>query len=170
MGCCGIVNGFCKWFEDFFCAKTTFVSVYGERKVVEQRLIDTLKESNFCAVCQDVFSRQRDNIYATPCFHLFHENCIQPWMDGGARTCPTCRAEIDFEKTKWVWRQFYGRVQGLLELPEGEQEEGEQEEGQNIENDGQVAGAVFRQELSTVDQLTQDYLLAIELQARERDV
>ena len=31
-----------------------------------------------------------------PCSHLFHRNCLSPWLEGHT-TCPVCRAEVPEE-------------------------------------------------------------------------
>lgn len=41
-----------------------------------------------CAICLD--SMSDDDILALPCAHVFHEDCVRPWVHQN-HTCPTCR-------------------------------------------------------------------------------
>eukprot|EP01059_Diplonema_ambulator_P014726 TRINITY_DN25694_c0_g1_i1.p1 TRINITY_DN25694_c0_g1~~TRINITY_DN25694_c0_g1_i1.p1 ORF type:complete len:277 (+),score=21.03 TRINITY_DN25694_c0_g1_i1:49-831(+) len=45
-----------------------------------------------CPVCQENF-QQSDTALQLPCTHLFHKDCIIPWLDN-RNTCPTCRHEL----------------------------------------------------------------------------
>lgn len=42
-----------------------------------------------CLVCQDDFALD-ENILELPCHHLFHTDCLVPWLKNSG-TCPTCR-------------------------------------------------------------------------------
>ncbi|XP_057461954.1 uncharacterized protein LOC130752176 [Actinidia eriantha] len=45
-----------------------------------------------CAICLDDF-QPRETVMLTPCGHMFHEDCIVPWvMDHGQ--CPVCRHAV----------------------------------------------------------------------------
>lgn len=35
-----------------------------------------------------------DDIIRMPCHHIFHRNCLTPWLKERSATCPTCRYEI----------------------------------------------------------------------------
>lgn len=48
-----------------------------------------------CAVCLDDF-RPREMVTLTPCNHMFHENCIVPWVKSRGQ-CPVCRFVISEE-------------------------------------------------------------------------
>lgn len=43
-------------------------------------------------MCFDAFTEE-DKIYKLPCDHLFHADCIMPWLENH-NTCPTCRKEL----------------------------------------------------------------------------
>ncbi|KAK6917938.1 Zinc finger, RING-type [Dillenia turbinata] len=43
-----------------------------------------------CAVCLEDFEA-REEVMLTPCSHMFHEDCIVPWVKSHGR-CPVCRA------------------------------------------------------------------------------
>ncbi|KAK3835883.1 MAG: hypothetical protein JOS17DRAFT_787969 [Linnemannia elongata] len=45
-----------------------------------------------CSVCKDEFAKE-DNLLQLPCKHIFHEDCIKPWLKVSA-TCPTCRFSL----------------------------------------------------------------------------
>ncbi|XP_052177553.1 uncharacterized protein LOC127791609 [Diospyros lotus] len=50
-----------------------------------------------CAICLEDFE-PREPVMLTPCNHMFHEDCIVPWLKSQAR-CPVCRAAIS-EQTR----------------------------------------------------------------------
>ncbi|KVH88390.1 E3 ubiquitin-protein ligase RNF165-like [Cynara cardunculus var. scolymus] len=45
-----------------------------------------------CAVCLDDFE-PRETVTLTPCHHMFHDNCIVPWVKSRGQ-CPVCRFVI----------------------------------------------------------------------------
>ncbi|KAL3754760.1 hypothetical protein ACJRO7_001941 [Eucalyptus globulus] len=52
-----------------------------------------------CAVCLDDFEA-RQEVMVTPCDHMFHEECIVPWLQGHGQ-CPVCRFSI-YEQRKQI--------------------------------------------------------------------
>lgn len=46
-----------------------------------------------CYVCQDNFT-EKSIIKQLPCNHLFHSNCIKPWLMKESNKCPCCRYEM----------------------------------------------------------------------------
>ncbi|XP_067134577.1 E3 ubiquitin-protein ligase RNF128-like [Centruroides vittatus] len=46
-----------------------------------------------CAICREQF-KERDNIRQLPCEHIFHPDCLRPWLQR-RRTCPTCRQYLN---------------------------------------------------------------------------
>ncbi|CAM8890997.1 unnamed protein product [Rhodiola kirilowii] len=50
-----------------------------------------------CAICLEEFE-PREDVSVTPCSHMFHEECIVPWVKSNGQ-CPVCRST------------FYERVQ-----------------------------------------------------------
>jgi hypothetical protein len=44
-----------------------------------------------CSVCQDCFVEGDSAVLELPCHHLFHSDCILPWLDKH-NSCPDCRA------------------------------------------------------------------------------
>lgn len=52
--------------------------------------------STECVVCSE-FVGKGEKFVATPCFHLFHEDCLVTWHstgDGLWSGCPTCRGAL----------------------------------------------------------------------------
>lgn len=41
---------------------------------------DDLKEEQDCAVCKEQFKID-DEVIKIPCKHIFHPDCIKPWLD-----------------------------------------------------------------------------------------
>jgi hypothetical protein len=45
-----------------------------------------------CSTCLDAFKDANGMVYETPCNHLFHADCLNPWIHQHQhRTCPLCR-------------------------------------------------------------------------------
>ncbi|KAI9136024.1 hypothetical protein BKA69DRAFT_1034042 [Paraphysoderma sedebokerense] len=45
-----------------------------------------------CAVCQEKYELENE-VIQLPCLHLFHEDCIVPWLKNNG-TCPVCRHSL----------------------------------------------------------------------------
>lgn len=45
-----------------------------------------------CAVCLEDFERE-ESVMLTPCNHMFHQDCIVPWVKSNGQ-CPVCRFSI----------------------------------------------------------------------------
>ncbi|KAL2619877.1 hypothetical protein R1flu_000082 [Riccia fluitans] len=59
--------------------------------------------SAVCAICKDVVA-VGEPAKQLPCFHLYHEECILPWLNS-RNSCPVCRYELptddpDYEEQK----------------------------------------------------------------------
>ncbi|KAL6134181.1 hypothetical protein ACLB2K_066414 [Fragaria x ananassa] len=56
-------------------------------------VVDSDKERNdngkSCAICLEDFEPKQE-VMLTPCKHMFHEECIVPWVKSNGR-CPVCR-------------------------------------------------------------------------------
>ncbi|XP_021369019.1 uncharacterized protein LOC110460444 isoform X2 [Mizuhopecten yessoensis] len=50
------------------------------------------QESEDCLICMCEYD-QDDRLKMLPCFHEFHEQCIDKWIKGNA-SCPVCRVEV----------------------------------------------------------------------------
>ncbi|KAF9357088.1 hypothetical protein BGX26_004262 [Mortierella sp. AD094] len=53
---------------------------------------EELEAKTECSVCKDEFNLE-DNLLQLPCKHIFHEDCIKPWLKVSG-TCPTCRFSL----------------------------------------------------------------------------
>ena len=51
-----------------------------------------------CPICYEKIMHLENNYYITPCNHVFHEDCLERWMNE-QMTCPMCRANLP-RKTK----------------------------------------------------------------------
>lgn len=47
-----------------------------------------------CGICLEDFETD-EVLRVLPCHHMFHCICIDPWLLGRRRTCPTCKSTID---------------------------------------------------------------------------
>jgi len=50
------------------------------------------KENSMCLICQEKYELN-ESLRNLPCFHSFHENCIDQWLRK-KKTCPVCLKEI----------------------------------------------------------------------------
>lgn len=51
------------------------------------------RDASICAVCLEALE-DRQKVLRLPCQHLFHDSCLQPWMENRG-SCPKCRSAID---------------------------------------------------------------------------
>jgi len=58
-----------------------------------------VKENLECSVCKDTFALN-DNALQLPCSHLYHVDCIEPWLKQHC-TCPVCRYELPTEDEEY---------------------------------------------------------------------
>ncbi|GAA6016096.1 hypothetical protein JCM10207_004442 [Rhodosporidiobolus poonsookiae] len=77
-----------------------------------------------CAVCQDAFALSDETI-ALPCKHLFHTDCLTPWLKNSG-TCPTCRYAL----VPQPGQEGYGQAPAQGQAGEGEAAQGQGGEGQ----------------------------------------
>ncbi|KAL2940374.1 E3 ubiquitin-protein ligase RNF13, partial [Bienertia sinuspersici] len=56
-----------------------------------------------CSVCLEEFETRKNNssdgdgdgdVAILPCSHIFHEDCLVPWIAKGKNTCPFCRYNL----------------------------------------------------------------------------
>ena len=46
-----------------------------------------------CSICLEDF-KTGDNIKKLNCTHIFHKECLEPWLNNNNRNCPMCRTDI----------------------------------------------------------------------------
>ena len=46
-----------------------------------------------CSICLDDF-KTGDDIKKLNCTHIFHKECLEPWLNDNNRNCPMCRSDI----------------------------------------------------------------------------
>lgn len=52
-------------------------------------------ESKECVICMSVVLPNERDYMVTPCNHLFHQNCLEQWMEFKME-CPTCRRPLPY--------------------------------------------------------------------------
>ncbi|KAK9048912.1 hypothetical protein SSX86_032119 [Deinandra increscens subsp. villosa] len=62
---------------------------YGDQKTREQVEEDDDDDNKRCVVCLEDFEA-KEVVMMTPCNHMFHEECIVPWVKSNGK-CPVCR-------------------------------------------------------------------------------
>lgn len=78
-----------RWFVPWMCLP----NVYNYYRRIE---LDEEFGVPECVVCMaEIDLKQgRKNTVITPCGHLFHDQCLQQWIDVGKMECPICRREL----------------------------------------------------------------------------
>jgi len=56
-----------------------------------------------CSVCKEEFNLN-DIVRKIPCNHLFHEDCIVPWLTS-RNSCPVCRYELSTDDIEYEKRR-----------------------------------------------------------------
>ncbi|XP_039003606.1 RING-H2 finger protein ATL33-like [Hibiscus syriacus] len=64
-------------------------SNYRDKKLGNEKGTEMDEDGKRCAVCLEDFEA-RENVMVTPCNHMFHEECILPWVKDHGH-CPVCR-------------------------------------------------------------------------------
>ncbi len=57
-----------------------------------------------CTICLDFHDKKKTPL---ECGHLFHNICIDTWLDFGNNICPNCREPIDSEKSTFNPELYY---------------------------------------------------------------
>lgn len=61
---------------------------------VLERSVGMGDEDAVCRVCLDVIEGQHGIRELSNCSHVFHQECLDAWMDEGQVTCPLCRSML----------------------------------------------------------------------------
>lgn len=80
-----------------------------------------------CPICTDAFVIGQD-LRVLPCNHMFHPDCIDPWLVNVSGTCPLCRIDLNPPQ----------------EEGENEDEQGENAERSSFENAAEATPDVFQ--------------------------
>ncbi|XP_057441540.1 RING-H2 finger protein ATL64-like isoform X2 [Lotus japonicus] len=70
------------------------VSLYyrDNSNALKERVKEKDEDGKRCAVCLEDFE-PKEEVMLTPCNHMFHEDCIMPWLTSKGQ-CPVCRFVI----------------------------------------------------------------------------
>ncbi len=60
---------------------------------VDYSLRDEAAHQTSCAVCIEEYA-EGDKLRELPCQHVFHTECIVPWLTERHTSCPLCKAEV----------------------------------------------------------------------------
>eukprot|EP00828_Plagiopyla_frontata_P025161 TRINITY_DN32149_c0_g1_i1.p2 TRINITY_DN32149_c0_g1~~TRINITY_DN32149_c0_g1_i1.p2 ORF type:complete len:122 (+),score=11.68 TRINITY_DN32149_c0_g1_i1:124-489(+) len=73
-------------------------SCFNKSKGLSDQLYNSLKKMKIgsvrkvCIICH-CFYQRGEVIIQTPCRHIFHNRCIEPWLKKSI-TCPICRSNL----------------------------------------------------------------------------
>lgn len=57
-------------------------------------IVEVTNNTDNCAICQESLNQDNRQVRRlNACHHMFHDNCINSWLNGSVR-CPTCRHDI----------------------------------------------------------------------------
>jgi hypothetical protein len=54
--------------------------------------IDKYKDQKSCSICIETYN-QDDGLIKLKCNHIFHNDCIKPWLTSKSTKCPVCRRD-----------------------------------------------------------------------------
>lgn len=59
-----------------------------------ERLPEMEDDDHICAVCLSRLEEEEEIRELCNCFHVFHRNCLDKWVDCHQTTCPLCRSSL----------------------------------------------------------------------------
>ena len=75
-----------------------FITIGDIKRIAREQLQPIIDRINFksetCTICLDGYS-WRQRVRTLKCGHIFHENCINTWLNQ-KRTCPLCRDNVSY--------------------------------------------------------------------------
>ncbi|CAO3685338.1 unnamed protein product [Umbelopsis ramanniana] len=78
-------------------SSSPFASVSNESdRIVKISMTNTeLAIMASCAICKEDY-RIGERALKLPCFHVYHHDCIKPWLKSN-KTCPICRRHVEYK-------------------------------------------------------------------------
>lgn len=70
---------------------------------INKEEIRKMSSEHLCSVCKDDYEMGQ-NLIQLPCTHLFHDDCILPWLKE-RNSCPTCRYELKTDDNEYEARK-----------------------------------------------------------------
>ena len=55
--------------------------------------VSSVEDQAECSICLEMLDVKKGNVRATPCKHVFHVECIEPWLKV-KRCCPNCKDPV----------------------------------------------------------------------------
>jgi hypothetical protein len=74
----------------WLCIVRVFVTVARETQLVP---VCSVEDQAECSICLELLDVKKGNVRATPCKHVFHVECIEPWLKV-KRCCPNCKDPV----------------------------------------------------------------------------
>lgn len=59
-----------------------------------ERLTEMRDDDHICAVCLSRLEEEDEIRELSNCFHVFHRDCLDKWVDCDQTTCPLCRSSL----------------------------------------------------------------------------
>lgn len=65
-------------------------------QIFTNELLNQNCDNSICSICTDNFEIGKSEVMITPCKHIFHYNCLKPWIDSNILSpkCPNCNYNI----------------------------------------------------------------------------
>lgn len=92
---------------DHACEKSHDASVSNHTELEETPSFQT---GDLCAICIDNLEPE-DDIRALPCHHVFHADCITPWLTTRRAICPLCKKDL------FVSRSENAEIESPISVP-----------------------------------------------------
>ncbi|XP_051198545.1 uncharacterized protein [Lolium perenne] len=73
---------------------TARLPAFSYNQSLKQNVAGTGEDAATCSVCLGAFQNGESVRLLPACLHLFHIECIDPWLDAHS-TCPICRSDTD---------------------------------------------------------------------------
>ncbi|KAG9450726.1 hypothetical protein H6P81_010691 [Aristolochia fimbriata] len=74
--------------------ETRRVQLEGSKMMMKMKELGEIESGETCPFCFEEFGESKKVVAETPCAHLFHSDCLLPWLLS-ATTCPLCRSNIE---------------------------------------------------------------------------